>query len=158
MKKLILLFLVIFISCSSDDVNQELEKTADNLIGDWQWIAFTSNIPLDYNNDGESSKNLYKQFGEVCRKDDILRFEKRNETSGPYFEIENEQVCNSNDPNTIKRTSNWYFDDNFLRILEDDAANGFGIEEFTTEYLTLSTTVNFQNGEPVIYYYRYQKI
>jgi len=158
MKKIIVLLLIILVSCSTNDDNEQLEKTADNLIGDWQWIAFTSNIPIDYNNNGETSKDLYAQFQEVCRKDDILRFEKRNENSGPYFELENEKVCNTNNPNTIKRTSSWYFDDNFLRIFEDDAANGFRIEEFTSEYLTLSVTADFENGEPVIYSYRYQKI
>lgn len=156
MKKFIILCLVIFLSCSSDDENQPLERTADNIIGDWKWIGLTSNIAVEVN--GEITKDIYNQIQEICKKDDILRFEKRTETSGPYHEIENEQTCGSNSSNTVKRTSNWYFDDNYLRIWEDDAANGFIIEEFTTEYLTLSTTVNFKQGEPIIYYYRYQKI
>jgi len=156
MKKLILLLLVIFMSCSSDDDNQTLEKTADNLIGDWQWIGLTSNIPVEFN--GESSKDIYNQIQEICKKDDILRFEKRNDNSGPYYEIENQQTCGTNSSNTIKRTSGWYFDDEFLRIWEEDAANGYRIEELTNNFLTLSTTVDFQDGEPVIYYYRYQKI
>lgn len=85
MKKLIILFLAIFLSCSSDDENQLLERTADNLIGDWKWIGLTSNIAVEVN--GETTKDIYNQIQEICRKDDILRFEKRTETSGPYYEI-----------------------------------------------------------------------
>jgi len=58
MKKLNLLifaFLILFASCSEDDINNEY------LIGSWKLTAINLTIPLDTNNDGFTSLNLIEE-------------------------------------------------------------------------------------------------
>lgn len=158
MRKLYCLVLILLMSCSSNQ-EEELEITPENFFGDWQWIALTSTIATDYNNDGEESKDLYKQWTEICRKDDIIRFEKGSPTSGPYFVLENEKTCDSNEPNSIKESTSWsLLNENELIIMKDDHGFGYKITELTSKYLTLERTIGWENGVAEIYSYRYKKL
>lgn len=157
-KKICLLAIIILSSCSTDQ-EEHLDITPENFFGDWQWVALTSTIAIDYNNDGEASKDLYKQWVEICMKDDIIRFEKGSETSGPYFELENEQTCNSNEPYSIKKSTSWTLkNQNEITIMQDDHGFGYRLTELTSRYLTLERTIGFEDGIPKIYSYRYKKL
>lgn len=146
------------VSCSTDQ-EEQLDITPENFFGYWQWIALSSTIATDYNNDGEESKDLYKQWGEICRKDDIIRFEKGSPRSGPYFVLENEQTCNSNEPNSIKESTSWsLLNEKELIIMAEDHGFRYKITELTTNFLTLEIIIGSRNGNLEIYSYRYKKL
>ena len=69
-----LVCITILASCSKKD-DEKAEKTKMELIstGSWKIVAHTTNVPYDYNNDGEDESDLFSAY-EECEKDDIFTF------------------------------------------------------------------------------------
>ncbi|MFL9844388.1 hypothetical protein [Flavobacterium rhizosphaerae] len=74
MKKIFSLLILsfLFMGCNNDDTKkQEYGNHPSMLVGQWKLVGWYSDEPLDINNDGEASTNLYSQWN-GCNKNNIL--------------------------------------------------------------------------------------
>ena len=84
MKKIFLLAFssIALLSCGSDD-----EATPNNsLQGTWKVTSFTTNVPVDFNNDGVSSTNFLTESG--CYDNSTLLFGNNNEVTAAFQDLD----------------------------------------------------------------------
>lgn len=106
------LFLLMLSACDKDgeDSSEEtanLSFTPDNLAGDWKRTGQFIGQANDTLGNLEPTEDLFSQF-EVCRKDDIIRYQKGDEqTENMYFWGIGEIACHSQIANSFLEIGTW---------------------------------------------------
>lgn len=99
---LYLAFLIIFFSCSTNtNSTQELD-----LSGTWQLTSWTTDIPYDFNEDGDTSTNLFDQLPSSLKNSGYIL----TENNDNYFSA---KIINTNSKEFLYPNSYTFFRINF---------------------------------------------
>ncbi len=132
MKKIqFILFLLIALSCSKDNA-----KDSKTIIGTWKSVSFTSNVPIDYNEDGIKNTDFTKEI-QGCYEHTFyflsngsLKMETKEAPRADFGKYVNVNVCEShvldgtweiNDSSTklfIEFTDGFYYSASMNRLAD----------------------------------------
>lgn len=149
--------ILVFSSCSNDDGN---DPAADNinepaLIANWRLVDWYSEVPIDINNDGNASTNLWDQWN-GCHKFSILILNENGTSNIQYTGPANNPKCPpGHETDEVYEYLNWFLSDNdtVLNFDLDDVSDTHEIIELSTENLVLKNAGSFSCCDSEINYY-----
>ena len=149
-----ILFLLagLLISCNKDDDTIALKDRADQLLGQWEYMAIESNTAVDINGDGTVNVDLFNT-NEIrqCLKDNLTFFSARGPGEKNAFSI-NENGLSCGEVPAFQNVE----DDNYElinnTIIQFDNRNDWTIIEFSKNRLIVDQDDFLDNQEVVITY------
>ncbi|NER11788.1 Lipocalin-like domain-containing protein [Muriicola jejuensis] len=148
-KHLAFLLIVVFLNSCSNTTNTD----QDEIFGSWKLIAWYDDNPIDINQDGQASTDLFSQWN-GCKKQSILVLE--NDYSGRIIYTgpgDNDKCPPGFQTGNIFNTEPWKLENGVLVFIGDDYFDSYEIITLNKNTLVLKGSGQWTCCDPEISYY-----
>lgn len=143
-----LLFLLVLNGCSNNSNTAEVE-----IFGSWKLIDWYNDNPMDLNQDGQVSTDLFSQW-DGCKKQSILVLERDFSGRIVYTGAQDNLNCPPGfQSGDFFNTEPWKLDDGVLTFIGDDYFDSYDIITLNRNTLVLSGSGQWTCCDPSISFY-----
>lgn len=144
------LIFMIFSSCKKDDDNISESARSEALLGQWEYVAITTDKAVDINGDGTVNIDLFNtQEIRQCIKDNLTFFTARAAgEKGDYSINDNGLSCEEDTEFSNIEEDRYELIDN--TVIRFDTRNEMRIQELTKTKLVIETSNNLGDTDVIV--------